>query len=296
MAETVRFYAFKVSRGENSRRLDEVLSEIQNSRPIGARVRTIGRRDIRVEHISRPGQASNYWRMDFVMLRHSRGPGHAANDREVEGLTLPYGNSFAEETSALYDPERGYLVIESNHQGAKAGRISTYFGNFNGEATDKFEFLPTMDQQISARIDNQKVFRRIEVSVDIAALLENPYALSGGNSLSSIISSAEKTGASTVAISFGVGSDRRGRLIGSEVKKLIGHIRKSAKKDSPAFTRGVIHSKRDDDSQVEAIDLLEERLFADIGDLAIGSDRRIPREDRYRALERAYASLRPKLR
>ncbi len=94
------------SAGDLLRRIDET--------PFEQRIRRTGGGDVRLDDLR---VEDGLWLLDCVKHRVGHAPGIASTTARVQGVTLEEGQTFAEETAALYDEATGYMVVQYNHHG-----------------------------------------------------------------------------------------------------------------------------------------------------------------------------------
>lgn len=103
-----------VSRSENLPLL-ETLIETVGAHPLEKRMRQVTTQPIRMEDPLPPDEKfKQVWRLSFLKFR-AEGFGRVSPNRAAESIPLADGESFSEDTAALYDPDSKTLVVQYNH-------------------------------------------------------------------------------------------------------------------------------------------------------------------------------------
>ena len=113
----------------------------------------------RLEHYTQHG--------DFHLLNFATaafdGPGHFSQTTQVAPFGIDPDEYFAHETAMLYDPDQHLAFLESSQRGMSRTTVARYFMRFAPPKT-RYELLPVLDDEASARARRYKTIRKLEVS------------------------------------------------------------------------------------------------------------------------------------
>lgn len=288
--EHMKVHAYKVESIDGSRPLEEVLQRIEDEQSLRERIRLINRVELRAESVV---QQDGLWLMDFVRIRTSHGPGKVGRNSGVEGFAFEEEEGFGEETAALYDPASGYLLIQYNHFGVRAGAIADYLSAYDGIENNLYIFKPKYDQDVERRLLNHGITRKISFCLDVTRMSEQDRQR--GRPLSEAIDYGRRNGADKIKIEISVQGERNRSLAQSAIENLSA-LRAILGENPDAVTKLEVSGKEDQDSVTEVLDLIAHRLSVEFNDLTLGADLRYAREQRWPALIRAKNGWRQVLR
>ncbi|WP_444942748.1 DUF6731 family protein [Microbulbifer sp. ZKSA006] len=277
----MKVHAFKVDRRSDSAELESVLTQVEGEGNLRHRIRTINSMELRAESIER---RDGIWLMDFVRIRTSAGPGRVSRDSEVEGFEFDVEGGFGEETAALYDPETGYILTQYNHHGVRAGIISQYLSCYDEASVNVFTFRPKLDLDVERRLARQSLTKKFAFTIDATKMTAQDRAR--GVSLSEALNFGANMGADKLKIEVSVGSGQD-RSLSDRAGSVITDLVNMFGENVDAVKKLEVSGKEDHDSSIEVLDLLGHRLCVQFNDLSTGPDLRLPREQRWSALERA---------
>ncbi|MEW5248651.1 DUF6731 family protein [Microbulbifer sp. 2201CG32-9] len=277
----MKVHAFKVEKTSESADLVSVLSLIEAEENLRERIRMINQTEFRAESIAR---RDNCWFLDFVRIRTSHGPGRVSRDTEVEGFDFDDEEGFGEETAALYDPDTGYILIQYNHFGVRAGAIADYLSAFDETVNNLYTFKPKYDEDVERRLLNQGITRKIGFTLDVSKMSEQDRQR--GEALSEVISYGRETGADKIKLEISVKGDK-GKGLLEKAKAAIDPLKSIFGQNPDAVTKLEVAGKEDRDSVTEALDLISHRLSSEFNDIEPGTDLRYPRNERWNILMRA---------
>ena len=277
--KVLNVHAFKVTPGDNSAPLENVLQQISDTN-IEDRIReTDPRNEVRVEASE---NRNGLWYLDFVKIRRSQGPGHVAPDKRIVGFGLKENEGFGEETAALYDPLSSYILIQYNHYGVRQGAIAGYFRAFDDSAQNSYSLRPKYDHNVERQLINKGTVKKILYNIDISKI--NSEDRDQGESLEKAIEFGEMAqGAEGVEIQISAGRGKRKGLAQQKSKEIIDQLRNLFKTNHDAVKKLQVAGKEDEDSKTEILDLIAQRLYMKF-DIEPGADRRFPREKRWNCL------------
>jgi hypothetical protein len=286
----MKVHAYKVEFTDGSQPLEEVLQQIENEQSLRERIRLINQVELRAESIT---QQDGLWLMDFVRIRTSHGPGKVGRDSEVEGFEFEEEEGFGEETAALYDPTTGYMLIQYNHFGVRAGAIADYFSAYDGTENNLYTFKPKYDEDVERRLLNHGITRKISFCLDVTRMSEQDRQR--GRPLSEAIDYGRQNGADKIKVEISVQGERNRSLAQGALDGLTA-LRSILGQNPDAVTKLEVSGKENQDSVTEVLDLIAHRLSVEFNDLVLGADLRYPRDERWRALTRAKNGWRQVLR
>lgn len=286
----MKVHAYKVEFTDGSQPLEEVLQQIENEQSLRERIRLINQVELRAESIT---QQDGLWLMDFVRIRTSHGPGKVGRDSEVEGFEFEEEEGFGEETAALYDPTTGYMLIQYNHFGVRAGAIADYFSAYDGTENNLYTFKPKYDEDVERRLLNHGITRKISFCLDVTRMTEQDRQR--GRPLSEAIDYGRQNGADKIKVEISVQGERNRSLAQGALDGLTA-LRSILGQNPDAVTKLEVSGKENQDSVTEVLDLIAHRLSVEFNDLVLGADLRYPRDERWRALTRAKNGWRQVLR
>lgn len=285
----MKIHVFKVTPQRGAARLEDLIEAISQT-PIEDRMRIIHHTDIRMDDAQ---QAEDFWLMDFVRGRTS-GPGRLHPARPLQGFQFGDGESFGEETAALFDPRTSCLVMQYNHFGVRANSVREYFCMFDRDAANVYDVAPLLDEDVERRLRRKRIFRK--VGVKIAPVRMTAGDRRAGESLLDVIDMGQDGNADRISIELSVERGNQGGLNPEVVRSIINMARRIWRADVDSVDKIVVVGKDAPDAEQETLDLLSARLSVSFSDLHAGADLRIPREARWDALLRAHRGWRDLLR
>lgn len=277
----MKIHAFKVDLTTDSALLENLLSQIEGEVNLRDRIRFIGQTELRVEALE---QRDQIWLLDFVRIRTDHGPGRVSRDSEVEGFDFDDEEGFGEETSALYDPATGYILVQYNHFGVRAGIIADYLSAFDGSTTNLYTFKPKYDEDVERKLLDQDITRKVSFTIDISRMSDQDRQR--GRALSEAITYGREVGADKVKVEISV-SGEKSKGLANKARDGISALRGIIGQNPEAVTRLEVSGRENRDSITETLDLIGHRLSVEFNDLQVGADLRYPREERWQALIRA---------
>lgn len=286
----MKVHAYKVDFTDGSQPLEEVLQKIEYENHLIERIRMINQVELRAESVS---QLDGLWLMDFVRIRTSHGPGKVGRNSEVEGFEFDEEEGFGEETAALYDPASGYILVQYNHFGVRAGAIADYLSAYDGIENNLYTFNPKYDEDVERRLLNHGITRKISFCLDVTKMSQQDRQR--GRPLSEAIDYGRENGADKIKVEISVQGERNRSLAQGALDSLSA-LRSILGQNPDAVTKLEVSGKENQDSVTEALDLIAHRLSVEFNDLVLGADLRYPRDERWRALIRAKNGWRQVLR
>lgn len=293
MSGAMKVHLYQVMGYNNTQPLAQTLEEIRGTR-LESRLRLIGKQELRMEKIYAPkmnGNTSDYWLMDFTRLRFDHGPGRASRTTPIAGFDLQDNEGFGEETSALYDVRRGYLLVQYNHFGVRSGLIKEYFSQFAQGVVRVYDIFPKLDESSEQKLAQKQVLKSVTFKVAAASISQRQR--SAGVSVDRALELSNHLNGQSIEVTISAGRSMntmlsRGRVMATvrQIQKLVGVDDDGA----PVVSKLEVVGKATADSISEPIDMLTPKLEVTIDGLVLGGrDRRYTFESRARALLRARA-------
>lgn len=289
----MKIQKFRVARHSRAvPKLADLLTQIQGD-AIASRTRTINGVKFRLDDVVQD-RATGVWLMNFVRNRTGHGPGRFHASQSIQGFSFASGESFGEDTAALYDPATRYMYIQYNHIGVRHSAMATYLSIYSGYEPG-YRISPKLEHDAERRFQNQDVTRRIEIGFDLTKM--GAADRIQGNSLTDAAEIGQGYSADKLFLTLTI-SKRDPRKSLREIKDDVlgvlpfaGLLKARAYGgDEPETTVTVgKRGKRKETvakPEFEPIDLLEELIETEVG-IRLGADYRLPLQARYDALKSA---------
>ncbi len=282
MSERMKVHAFGVSPHDDTLPLETLLGEIRVC-PLSERVRSVGTVEYRIDSIE--NRDDGLWYIDFGKFRTGQGPGAASRETPVRGFEFEENEVFCEETAFLYDPETAHSIIQYNHHGARVSAIQEYFNSFAERGVYTYEFRPKYDADAEGRFNNRAEMRKLTFAIDPRFLSNKDREK--GTALAQAIEMGNNSNGTKLEVTISVGYERTRYLsdYASNLAEALKRLFETNPDSVPKLEVGVLPTL---DSKMEMVDLIAQRLSITLEDLQLGPDLRIPVNDRFIALKRAY--------
>lgn len=277
----MKIHAFKVEAEDQSAALEDVLALVAAEKKLNKRIRLVAKAEIRIDAIVKK---DGLWYMEFAKFRATQGPGRGKKNARVEGFNFKKGETFAEETCALYDPATGYILIQYNHSGVRSGAICNYLSDYDQSARNVYTFNPKFDPDTERRLLKKAIKKRLMFKLDVSAMTAED--IKRGVALRDAVALGQKCEAGIIDIELSAGGDKTNGLRGT-VYEVMGSLRDLWQRNPEAVRSLRVAGKTDEDDAIEVLDLLTQRLYVELEDIKPGLDLRLPLEDRWRGLSRA---------
>lgn len=278
----MKVHAFKVNRIDGSNTLENILAMISAETNLRERIRMVNRTEVRVETVEK---RKGLWLIDFIKIRTDHGPGRVGRDVEIEGFDFDDDEGFGEETAALYDSSSGYILIQYNHHGVRAGVIADYLSAYDGTAANVYEFKPKYDDDVERRLLQQGITKKVVFTIDVTKMSAGDRKT--GLPLSEAISFGRGSGADKIKVEISVSGTDKQRGLKERARNSVNSLLEIVGQNPDAVTKLEVSGKEDRDSVTEVLDLIAHRLSVQINDLPTDAGLRFPREERWKALIRA---------
>lgn len=230
--------------------------------------------------------------LDFSLLRTAILPGKAKLDSPTVSLGIDDDDSVSEETACIYHPPSRTLVAQYNLHGPKKKTIEQYLNDFlrrtaesrevvNWRNASYFDLVPYLTTDTNAKFQEMQIFRNIEFKVVVPPI--GPEDRAQGASLGDVLQWGVNGGAQNAVLRFSAGREPNASLARDFVRTVVRQFRRG----DVDFERLRVKAKQGAESAVEMLDFVEALLKTET-EVAPGGDRRLPRVDRYAALENAF--------
>jgi hypothetical protein len=212
-------------------------------------------------------------REDELPLRTDR-------DGALAPLPLAATEGLGEETSFLYRLEHSILVLQVNRNGVRAGAFADYFSRM-GDVPVALD--PVVDPQALERLDRMPVIRSFTFRVAAGDNLGHYRA--AGRRFVDAVRLAEQLNGVQIDVLVNRGH-YRGSLDSGGVRELARRLLQIRRRNEREVTKLEVTGRMQEDGPPEVLDLLEHRV---VNTVPIElRDRRIHREDCWRALRHVY--------
>ena len=231
---------------------------------------------------------------DFSLLRSSILPGKAKRNTPTVSLGIDDDDSVSEETACLYHPPSRTLVVQYNLHGPKKKSVEQYLNGFVRQAAKErnapnwrqssfFDVVPYITNDTAAKFRRLQIFRNLELKVIMPPV--GPEDRQAGSSLDDVLGWGVNGGAKNAVLRLSAGRERNASLSERFVRRLVRRFNRG----DVEFEKLSVKGKQTPDSASEVLDFVEALLKTET-DIAPGGDRRLPRTERYVALENALQS------
>lgn len=284
MSGSMKVHLYDVRR-HASPPIEQMLTSIHGQQ-LAHRMRTIGVIDLRLEQCLPPSSGNNsspYWLLDFTNIRFRNGPGKANRVAPMTGFNLGPQDGFGEETAALYDAQKRVLLVQYNHHGPRASGICSYVNSFDSNATHDYQLTIRINANAASRLNGKSILKKIDAKITPPKISANMRRQ--GVSLNKALDISDDMDGRTIEISISAGRSSNSKLNFQKARDFINSLQHLI--GDGAVERLEVSGKATPDSRVETIDLIEEKIEADINNLTLGPDLRYTQSSRWEALIRA---------
>ena len=235
--------------------------------------------------------ADGIFLLNFNRLRMNNGPARGNLAGELTSFDLNDDEGFGEEAAALFDPETNAFIVQFNHFSVSATRMAEFVQEFNPSTISNYDLIPILRQDVLAVLRRQKMIKQISFTTCPAWLSDED--IKSNNALSSSLrdqSMRDFGGNLTIVMQAAPNDELRGMK--QPLISLVGLAAGWKGLKKKAISKISISGKEDDDKKLETLDLLNARVSTKIS-VNTGSDKRVPKEERWRALRQAYMQWKP---
>ncbi|MCU7371597.1 hypothetical protein PEC18_12240 [Paucibacter sp. O1-1] len=224
--------------------------------------------------------------LDFVKRREV-GPGKVRRDSDIEAFPFAAGENFGEETAALWDPARGWLALQFNQHGVRAGSIANYFNSYDHDPGNDWLVMPKLDDNAAAMLRRRPHVRAAHMKFSVTPALTEAMRDNGEAMGAALSAMSTEAGSAHVEVSFTMGHNNGfiDRSVGTMMRRLSQVFGQEDGLKSMQIT-----AREQADSMDKVIDLLEHRVKGGFSDreLEIEGGRYTVRS-RWHALRRLHA-------
>lgn len=291
----MRILAFRAVR-KGPRALEEVLRNLAD-RPIEGRYFEGAATGLRLEATGEAAGGAIF--ADIAVARTGHGPGRLPPNAPLAEFDLAEGESFGEDTALLFDPATGYLALQYNQVGPRIGRIEQYLhaADFSlgglrpaqpGESLfDRcgFRFGAVLRPGAYAKLRSMHIVRKLDLAISLPGARAADRET--GRSLSQVLDAPLPDGVENLHITMSAAPQRNGRLGRAGVMGWVD----DALALGPAVQGLLVRGKVNEDTPIEDLDLLEQRLDY-VVNIPVGPGGRFPRAARWEALQAAMSAWR----
>lgn len=277
----MKIHAFKVNAERGSADLVDVLKLVEAEKKLAKRVRLVSQAEVRIEALE---ERNGVWLIEIVKFRQTQGPGRGKRNAKVEGFDFKKGESFAEETAALFDPATNYMLVQYNHSGVRAGALGQYLSDYDGAASNVYSLDPKFDPDTERKLLQKAIKKSLSFRIDVTAMTAQD--LKNGVALADAIAFGRSCSAGLITVELAAGGTRDNGLSG-KVSETLTALRRLMGNNPAAVKSVKVGGKTDADDAIEVLDLLAHRLSVDLDDIKPGIDLRLPLDDRWKGLLRA---------
>jgi len=279
-------HLYKVSRSEEIPLLETMIQNIAGV-PLENRIRQVTTQPIRMDDpIAPDDKFKGVWRLSFLKFR-SEGPGRASPSTVAKSIPLAEGESFSEDTAAIYDPESKALVVQYNHYGPRASAIEDYFTVWTGAQHARYALLLQINQAAQARLRNKKLFTRLKFRVAPDRISDH-WKKANISLATSLKRTAEIGDGDWISVEISMDRQEHNRSLDifDKIQSFIG----LADEPRDAVTLLEIRGRDAVGEAVDSVNLINERVEKLYRDLPLDEGRRIPMEVRWNCLYDAYTT------
>jgi hypothetical protein len=276
----MKVHAFKIAKTHGNDTVESVLKKILESeisdrnKEISSSAKSV----VRVEDIV---NKDNIWYLDFIKIRNDHGPSKASKAKPVKGFELEEDEGFGEETAVMYDPGIDCIIMQYNANGVRSSYVSKYLNAFSSGGKSFYELSPKYDLDTERRFLSQKQTKKLSFKLDVSKMSDGDRA--AGASLSKVLSYANENDAATIKVEISAGRSKKGALKDS-VSNGINQLKALISDNGSPVTQLQVSGKENEDSNIEVLDLIAQRLFLDFPIEPDKVDKRYPREKRWQCL------------
>ncbi len=202
----------------------------------------------------------NLWSGCFIRIRMDDLPNVAELDGELRDLPLEADEGLGEETSFVYTPGYGVMVIQRNFQAVRPGTVETYLARLT-EVEDLL-LEPVIQADALEKLQRMQVVRNIDLSL---ATPTDPGVYRRLRSVAGALNTARYVGAARISVSMGMGR-RKGSLNAARAIDIARRLFRVHRDQGQEVQKIVVRGSRGfADEPMETIDLLSYRLVEEFG-------------------------------
>lgn len=224
--------------------------------------------------------------LDFVKRRYV-GPGKVKADSEVDSFDFERGENFGEETSAIFDVQRGWLVVQYNQHGVRAPSIAEYLNIYNHDAESDWQVDAKLDPAVEARLRRKSNVRSAQIKIRLSNQMTDLMREQGEGLGRALDRAGREAQAATLSVELSM-SHNEG-FLGQAVRSLVRRLSEAADVDGDVKQLRLV-AREGEHGQDETIDLLRHKLKKRYSSDDLEVERgRYTLDSRWRALMRVHA-------
>lgn len=279
-------YPFMVSEDNNSESFQNILLDLMEedqSRKNKSCMGTDFMRIQEIEHRTIGADNREVFLMDFIRIRMTHGPAKGGLETPIVGFELREDEGFCEESGALYVPSFNLFVVQYNHAGIKSNRMIEYISDFYHDRRTSFRIDPLIRNDIRERLRSKEIITKLELKMRPSMITDEDRR----NNISVALAAQSAEEAEAAYVSIILGSERRGELNNSVLKRTARWVLEKILEKPEAIEKACIDGKESEQDPAETLDLLNYRIYTKV-EIQPGIDKRFPRKDRWDALVRSF--------
>ena len=200
------------------------------------------------------GDKSGYWYLNFVRLRETNIPSKVTIDKEAEPIELDDDEYIGEDSTALYDENNHILMLQRNRYSLGPNGIEEYLNLLYDDENIDIFLRPIRPQNIKEKIKKAKYYRRLVIR--FSDIRNENYKSSESSSIKNMIKTFCKYDAVNAEIVISMGNTRKDTLSRETVYDTLQEVYKNKN----IISKAELTQKDTDDTNVEVIDLFEDKL------------------------------------
>lgn len=248
---SVHLFEFTSTSGRN---LNEMIRRIRHV-PKDQRWRNVGDYEVALLEIDRP--TNRRLRLFDFVKRRTVGPGKLLQNGEIEGFHFGDGENFGEETAALWDQDRGWLLVQFNQHGVRSGSIASYLNIFENDPASDWLLYAKLDPRAEAELRRRPYVRTAKLKFKATDGLNAAMRDSGAALGASLGNLGPEAGSANVEIKLTMGKSRG--FLNQDVSDIFQNLRQRFDKDDGLLFMEVT-AREEIDGADKIIDLMRHRI------------------------------------
>ncbi|MDR7295474.1 hypothetical protein J2X16_000795 [Pelomonas aquatica] len=239
----------------SDRDLTAMLRRLRHT-PKGNRWRSVFNHDMALLELQ---ERNGVWLMDFVKRREV-GPGKVRQNSDMEPFQFQNGETYGEETAALWDPQRRWMAVQFNQHGVRGGSIANYLNDYDADPHSDWVLAAKLDAEAANALRRRPLLRKARLKFTVNQHLTQSMRESGTALGAAMSQVGEQSGTATVDIELNMSHDA-GFLDGT-VGRFLRWVGNHAD-ESDGLRAMQIKGREEVDGEDKIIDLLHQRIKGD---------------------------------